>query len=276
MSNQQQDLIFFQDNSLLSEEIITSESSVLSVISHVQGTSPSWLLNSLIENGLNGTATLINNDLNKKRSNRAEVFFVSFLHSKDFYIQNCKKNGLDLGHFTNFHFIDCFTNLFTKYIKDFKESSRGVSEIFGQIEKQVEAVGGTRKIVFIEGLELLLLSNAGKANDLLSHILKLNRKCRHLLVVSAQDSPQIVKLHANTTQDPAFEVSDFLVKLYHRSQLNINLQPLATGRANDITGSLTISRGSVPVESIIPGLRVVENEYIYHVTKDASIKLFYR
>ena len=48
--------------------------------------------------------------------------------------------------------------------------------------------------------------------------------------------------------DPMIKINDFLIKLLHRSQLNITLEPLITGRAKDITGSLTISKGCIPYD----------------------------
>lgn len=42
---------------------------------------------------------------------------ISFVHNKEQYIQNCKKN-IDLEHNDkNFKFIDYFTGLFTELIK---------------------------------------------------------------------------------------------------------------------------------------------------------------
>lgn len=70
LNNPSQDLIFFKDNSLISDKIINQETtttttttasnnfhSYLSVITYNQSTSPNWLINGLIEDTLFGNAT---------------------------------------------------------------------------------------------------------------------------------------------------------------------------------------------------------------------------
>lgn len=274
-TSQQQDLVIFNDNSLISNEILKSPSSYCSIISHIQGTSPTWLINSLLENSLIGTACLVNNDLNKKIPNRSEVYFISFSHPKDFYIKNCKKNGLDLSLLPNFKFIDCFSDLFLKMIKNPSKASGEVSKLFENIMDEINANANNNKVIFIESMEILLSSTNIESNELLKQCFKINKLCRQLFVILAQDYPQIIDSSVSIPQDSVFKITDFLLKLYHRSQLNLNLQPLPTGRANDITGCLTISKGAIPYESI-EGVEVIEKEYIYYVNKESSIKLFFR
>ncbi|CUM54560.1 uncharacterized protein AC631_05346 [Debaryomyces fabryi] len=274
-TSQQQDLVFFNDNSLISNGILKSSSSHCSIISHVQGTSPTWLINSLLENSLIGTACLVNNDLNRKIPDRSEVYFISFSHPKDFYIKNCKKNGLDLSLLSNFKFIDCFSDLFLNKIKNPNKASGEVSKLFENIINEINASGNTNKVIFIESIEILLAATNIESKELLKQCFKINKLCRQLFVIVAQDYPQVIDLSASIPQDSVFKISDFLLKLYHRSQLNLNLQPLPTGRANDITGCITISKGAIPYENI-EGVEVIEKEYIYYVNKESSIKLFFR
>lgn len=274
-TSQQQDLVFFNDNSLISNAILKSPSSHCSIISHVQGTSPTWLINSLLENSLIGTACLVNNDLNRKIPNRSEVYFISFSHPKDFYIKNCKKNGLDLSLLSNFKFIDCFSDLFSNKIKNPSKASSEVTNLFKNIIDEVQASANSEKVIFIESIEILLSSTNTKSIELLKQCFEINKLCRQLFVIVAQDYPQIVDLSASMPQDSVFKITDFLLKLYHRSQLNLNLQPLPTGRANDITGCITISKGAIPYE-ILEGVKVIEKEYIYYVNKESNIKLFFR
>lgn len=272
--SQRQDLTFFNDNSIISDKVLNSPSSYLSIISHIQGTSPTWLVNSLIENGLFGTASLVNNDLNQKLNNRSEVYFISFIQPQEFYNKNCKKNGIDLSILKNFKYIDCFSDLFTKTITNPINAHDQITRLFDDIIKKITASSSSKKIIFIEAPELLLLSTNLTSNQLLTIITKINNLCRQLYIIVPQDSPQLVDLSNTNEKDPVFKISEFLVKLYHRSQLNLNLQPLSTGRANDITGCLTISQGCIPFE--IDTLKVLEKEYIFHISKESSVKLFFR
>ncbi|KAK6456708.1 uncharacterized protein RJT20DRAFT_134018 [Scheffersomyces xylosifermentans] len=275
-TGQNQDLTIFKDNSLLSDAILSSESSLLSTITYVQGTSPQWLINSLIENALQGTAALVNNDLNQKIRNRSEVEFVSFLHPLDYYVKNCKKNGLDLTHSPGFTFIDYFSQLFTENIKDTTSSKKEISKMFDDITKKLKISNNKKKVVFIELPEVLLQATDFTSDGLLAEILKVNRLCRQLFIISAKDHIKSFNLDSSIPQDPVFKTTDFLVKLFHRSHYNISLSPLSTGRASDITGSLTISKGSLPVDSVVDRLVINEKEYIYHITKDSNIRLFFR
>ncbi|KAG2732654.1 hypothetical protein G9P44_003644 [Scheffersomyces stipitis] len=275
-SGQNQDLILFKDNSLVSEQILNSKASLLSLITHVQGTSPAWLTNSLIENALCGTAALVNNDLTKKVDNRAEVILISFLHSKDHYIKNCRKNGLDLATNPSFTFVDCFTKLFTETIKTPEKASSEVANLFGNIISTISKIENSRKVVFVEAPEILLQATSVSSDELLALLLKINRLSRQLFVISSRDYNTVFNLDSSVSQDPVFKCTDFLVKLHHRSQYNISLQPLSTGRANDITGSLAVSTGAIPVDSLIPNLYVNEKEYIFNITKDSNVRLFLR
>lgn len=273
MSVQNQDLVFHRDNSLISDLVLTNPTnSYLSIISHKRGTSPTWLLNSLIENSTNGSANLINSEL-KKKPRRSNVFFISFLHPEEFYKTNCIKNGIDLSSLPNFHFIDCFTNLFTDIVTN-PSSPKSGEEFKEYFESKVIPTIKPDSVVFIEGPELLLSSTSISSNQILSVLTKLNRSCKQLFIVCGQEYPESFDLTSTNDLDPVFKTADFLIKLYHKSQLNINLKPLPTGRAKDITGCLTISKGTIPYEGI--SLQVWEREYIYLVSKDGNVKLYFR
>lgn len=272
MSGQKQDLIVYNDNSIISDKVLLSPNNYLSIISHVQGTNPSWLLNSMIENATMGTATQVASESGMKRK-RSDVIFISFLHSADFYYKNCKKNGLDLATMENFTYIDCFTTLFTELIKDAKNAATDIEKIFSSISEKVTSIAGSKKIIFIEYPEFLVQATNLQPNVLLKHILLLNKLGKHLYVISNQDYPLTVDLSLSDSSHPTFKLTDFLVKLYHRSHLNINLKPLETGRAKDITGCLCITHGCLPY---MDNLQVREQEYIFNLTKDSNVSLYFR
>lgn len=266
MSDPSQDLIFFKDNSLISNDILKSQYSYLSTITYHSSTTPTWLINSLIETSLIGTASLVNTDL-KRIQGRSKVSVISFIHNKEQYIQNCKKN-IDLEYNgKNFKFVDYFTGLFTELIKNPEDASKDIGKLF-DIDFNEDGV------VFLENPEILLYGTNLTSDELLFNIIKLNRKCQQLFVISLKGE-QVINYEALLPTDPGFKVSDFLIKLFHRSQMNISLQPLNTGRAKDITGSLTISKGTVPYYKL-PNLKINEREYVYNITKDSQIKLYYR
>lgn len=259
-----QDLVFYHDNSLISDAAL-SNGHWLTIVSHLQGTSPAWLVDSLVENALVGTAAQINQELHKT-AGRSHVYFASFVHPYDFLAKGCKKNGLDLAQH-NFHHIDCFTNLFAKVPP--VNAASPAAKLFGDIEAQL--LQHSPCVVFLESPHLLLLATDLSASDLVAHIMALSRASRQVVLVVPQDSPHLVDLLVDNPADVVFKYSEFLTKLYHRSHLNVHLQPLPTGRAKDITGSITVTKGCVPGP-----VKIMEKEYIYHLSKESSIKLSFR
>lgn len=272
MTSQKQDLVFYTDNSLILDEELSKDIHQLQIISYKEGTNPSWFVNSLLENSLVGTATTVNRDLKTKRRDRSLVTFVSFQNNAEFVINSCRKQGLDLTSMSNFTFIDCFSDLFTKRITNTMNSKTQIDSLFLDIYKQVESQNTDKKVIFVEGLEILLAATDASVNVILLWIQKLSQSCKCLFTILNTESP-LLDFENGNPQDPVFKITDFYVKLYHRSSLNINLLPLSTGRAKDITGCLTVTRGSIPLPL---GLQVVEKEYIYHLSKESTVKLFFR
>lgn len=261
-----QDLVFYTDGSLVPPEPHSS----ISIISHVQGTAPTWLVNTLIENALVGSASGINHELKRHSDPQNDVLFVSFSNNKTLYSRGCKKNGIDLENAANFTFLDMFTDLFTKHIGQTSREA-DIAAVFEVIEKQLDALRPKNCVLFIESPEILLSATSVSSSTVLFPLLKLSQKASQVFVIVPQDK-LLVDLAVSDPLDPVFRVSDFLAKLHYRTSLNVHLQPLSTGRASDITGCLTVSRGSVPCEK----LQVAEKEYIFHVTKESAVALYHR
>lgn len=272
MASQQQDLIFYNDNSLILDAELSHNAHQLQIVSHKEGTNPSWFINSLLENSLVGTANLVNRDLRTKKSGRSLVTFISFQNNAEYVTSSCRKQGLDLASMSNFTFVDCFSDLFTKKITNPTNSANQLKSVFLEVLKQIEDQKTDERVVFVEGLEILLAATDASSNDILLWIQKLGRSCRSLFVISNTEAP-LIDLDNSNPLDPVFKITDFYVKLHHRSSLNIHLMPLSTGRAKDITGSLTVTKGTLPSPL---GLQVVEKEYIYHLSKESTVKLFFR
>lgn len=269
MSSESQGLQFFSGANLLPDAFFDDSNSYLSVVGHLQGTSPSWLVNSLVENTLRGTAAVVNSDLVTATANRHNVLLVSFNNNSDYYTNGMKKNGLNLARESNYQFIDYFTDLFSKHIKKPSDALNEYNSIFTNIEKSIKSHD---TVVVIEGLDILLSATSLSADNLLGLLYKLNKRCLQLFVIFPHDIPQQVNMVATNPNDPAGKSADFLIKLHHRSSMNLFVQPLPTGRASDLSGSLTVSKGPVPYSSV----KIIEREYTFNVSKDSSVKLYYR
>lgn len=266
----EQDLTIFKDGSIVPDALLDSAAPHLSVITHSQATSPSWLLNSIIENCLVGTAVLVNRDLHVKTPERALVTYVSFTGNQEFVIRNCKKHGLSLENMSNFTFIDCFSELFTKHVTNPLQSKASISKLFDGILKTLHRQNHPKKVVIVEHPEFLLGSTDLAQNDLL-HFLRMVEAACGLLFVVSDAYPAAIDFDSVVVDDPTFKITDFLVKLHHTSCLNMNLLPLVTGRAEDVTGCFTISNGAVSTNAPL-----AEKEYIYFVSKESTVKFYFR
>ena len=98
----------------------------------------------------------------------------------------------------------------------------------------------------------------------------LMRRCSLLIMITSTenfDNDMPENFGKDTVECVRFTTSSF-----HKAIAVLSVKPLDTGKANDVTGTLTITRGGALLESSIA---IVENEYLYHTLKD-STTLFYR
>lgn len=270
--NHEQDLVFFKDNTLIPDTIINGPKSYLQIIAYVEGTQPTWMVNSLIESSLTGTAALVNKDLTRPTPRRSHVVYISFSNSFEFYHKGCKKNGIDLSR-ESFQFIDCFSDLFVKHLTEPGRSEKQMEKLFQTILNQIQDSKPGKKVIFIENPEFLLSATDISSSYVANFLVKLNRLCCNLFVIANHTFPQIVDTTIRDEFDPVSKTTDLLVKLHQRAHSNIYIEPLTTGRAKDVTGILTISKGSLPFPSNIV---LDEKSYIYNVSKESNIKLYFR
>lgn len=275
--NQNQDFALFSDNSILPAATINQNGSLTCTkIGYVQGTSPAWLLVSLIENSIARSASLINRDLVRgDMSKKPAVVFVSFLHPRDFYTKLVKRVGLDLDSESSFHYVDCFTDLFTDSIKNPANARDSILNMFRvKVSDVLNKLQTQGIILFIESPETLLYCTDISASDLSQCMFSIASLANKVFVVCAQTEAPMISDTALQPDDAYYKLADFLVKLTYQSHICAHLEPLATGRAVDITGCLTICRGSLPMTFSTPLL--VEREYVYHVSNDMAVSLSFR
>lgn len=261
--SQKQDLNLFIDNSIIPEKVFATDP-LFGLITHTQGTSPSWLLNLLIENSLYGTC-VINHEKNQHREIRADTVVISFLHDFEYFEKDLRRNGIELNDNKQFHFIDLFTDLFQKI-----STPESIAKTIDQIATQIQSIPNKKRILFIEGIEFLLSATSISSIELLNQIDKLNKVTNGIFVISSVDK-ELIDVHQSNPNLPEFKTLDFVIRLLHRSNIVLGLRPLETGRAKDITGTLTISKGTVPFDSLV----ISEKEYLFFINRE-STKLFYR
>lgn len=305
-SKQKQQFVLFNDNSVVINDLLDGQKyqPFLSLLTHKKGTNNNWVLNILMEELLYGKNRINasfsgSGDVSVPHGKR-KVVLISFTNGLDYYEYFFKKNTLeDLVQASgNFHFIDCFNGLFTKILADTKGPTGKYSTTYeavkkrlfeGYIMKRLKEIdsagdGNNTTILLIDGLEMLLSATEMTAVELIKLVNDLNKSQRRVFISLNTDDSLFDMSRESGAGNPyslKHKVSEFYSMLYHRSILTVSVKPLDTGRANDVTGTVRVSRGMIPIADLYIGdavrdnMDVLENEYMFNVRKDSGISLFY-
>lgn len=236
---QEQALTFYKNKS----NTLTPSQNTLSLITHDSSNFPSWLIAGILQQSVstNNECFLSPNfpSINKESSPSYVYSFTNTIqtYNKYFLKYNIKNN--ENLHFTSFINSDAPTlaSWYTSIISEIKSNRNPV--------------------VIIENPELvLLLDPTVTINKLLSQIQEIQKHCA-LYIVS-------------TTSTSSSFTSTYLPSILHRSSLIISLTALTTGRADDISGTLTISTGPIPNEN-----QIESRQYSYLISNSA-VKLYFK
>lgn len=262
---QKQDLCVFSDQSVLSENTPKPE---LLLVSANGTTQPAWLINALVETCITGFPSSLNGSgrvFSKKqeRLEKCSVTIASFIHDENSFSQALNKLKI-ASH--SYRVVDFMPDLYVKYIQ---ENSTPTDVISGILTDFPTVDSGS---VILEQPEILLgLVNGLTAKVLISKlILPLLKSTPRLIIVTNSDSFSDLE---NENSHLSQELTNFSVSLFHMSTALLQLRPLATGSAKDVTGTLAIRRGGQPLT--ISSVQVMENDYLYLIQKD-STRLFYK
>lgn len=256
MAPQQQDLSVFADHS-----VTQIDEKCLSVITHVHGTLATWLVSGLIESYLYGTCNLINTSSNKTISQaKSKVILISFSNDHRLYDKFFKKINLEAVNNANFKFVSVLNEVFDNESVIFEKIMKEITN-FTSVEKPLNVV--------IESPEILLHTTDMETDSYLSFLNSVQKKTTNLTLVSSIDK-NMINFQTPSEDSIEFRHTEFMSKLFYRSNVIFNLKPLETGRADDVTGTLTVSKG------LQQKLEVVEKEYLFLINKEGNVKLFYR
>lgn len=252
---QRQDLVVFSDHSVVSNEIFQEGFHHLTTITASPFTSPTWLINSLVESQILGRAYSLNADSSAVQGPSRAVTVGSFIHEPQVFHNALGKLKIAPQ---KYKIVDLVTDLVVKSLG--KPRSKVYSEILQKFPTQNQSV------IVLEQPELLLSLLDGSSSDEIHSqlITPLMKRCSVLILAT-----NVYDEGEDVTRD-SLEFSRFTLSCLYKSIVVMNLRPLETGRANDVTGTLRITRGGTrsPVH-------VVENEYLYLNQKETT-RLFYR
>ncbi|CAL9729305.1 elongator complex protein 6 [Monosporozyma unispora] len=270
MTSQRQDLVLFSNQSVIPS--IQDEQHRMFLITSTGSSGPQWLINAFVEthskgspqslNGASGRNTNTNND-----NHNVMTTILSLVHGKEHYTSNFQKLQINSNEY---NIVDCMTDLVMKQIPKYQGNKlKLLQSIVDQIDNN------TRQVIILDQPEFLLSLVAGlTADELFNHFINLIwRKCRLLIINNNVDMFQDGVINDNVNRD-FVEFQRFVTMCHYKAAVILNLRPLATGHAKDITGTLKITRGGVNWDDEKSNIHVVENEYLYLTEKD-STRLFY-
>lgn len=129
------------------------------------------------------------------------------------------------------------------------------------ISTQISAVKKTSNTIIIKNAEIPVLSGFSSADEATDVFLSLKQQYEHVFVC--------ITISENLI-DPYFETGQQLARmtssLLFEAKLILQLQPLSTGRARDITGRLVVARGPSCERSVL------EKEYFYFVQRTVELR----
>jgi elongator complex protein 6 len=228
--------------------VIPDSGGVLTAITHRVPTSPVWFIDSIVQKVLHEGGTAI---------------VATFVHRKSVHLKGIKR-GSDVDT-TRLRILDLSDKLFSRETNGGFRTAPG-DILLGEIAKAMPETN-EKCIVVIEGLDIVVGSGMWDALTARSFVIDVGRAASAGTFVTCHVDSEFVHSESLISE----EHLNFATSLLHLAACVIDLAPLSTGRAHDVTGVLRVSRGP-RISS--DDSQVSEGEYLYHVGD--SIKLFYR
>lgn len=271
---QKQDLIIFSDHSVLCNELFSKDQHHVFFVTHKLGTAPTWLISALMETRILGSpltlnesqTTAVNRATVREMGSENSLTIASLIHNQDFFTSALNRLKVDPRRYT-----------VVDYLTDFVLQRHNVSgsKVISAILEELTRVNANSDMLILEQPELLMpLLNLTSDELHLNLINPLIKKFPLLVIVSYTEAyDNAAPDYSERQSSDLIEQVRFFNSCFFKSAVVLGLKPLATGRAKDVTGTLTITRGGTPLSNL--SVHVVENEYLFHSQKD-STKLFYR
>lgn len=274
--SQRQDLVIFSDQSII--PTIEDESHRMFLITSTASCGPQWLVNALVETHAKGVSVSLNTSsspvASPQHNPNSMTTILSLAHDKNYYTSNLSKLKVNANQY---NIIDCLTDFVMTTMTKFQNNKVKL------LTSLVDSLSNdTRQMIILEQPELLLSLVPGLTSDeLWTHFVNpIWQKCRLLVISSAIDMFQDGNINEpeNMNNRDCLEFQRFVMSCHYKSSVILNLRPLSTGHAKDITGTLKVAKGGSDWNQFnnnsSNNIHVIENEYLYLTEKD-STRLFY-
>ncbi|SCV02446.1 LAME_0H00716g1_1 [Lachancea meyersii CBS 8951] len=280
---QKQELSLFSDHSVLTKALFQQNEHHVIYVTHKLGTSPSWLMNALIETQVFGSplslneshASAVNHASSRvpvqrsgfsSNGRRKAATIASWIHDSEFFHTALGKLKIDPASYQ-----------IQDYLTDFvlKNHGKPASRVLKSLVEELTSTQSQSDLLLLEQPELLMhLLNVSSDELHLDFINPLARAVPLMVIVSYTESHENPGAEAlEHLAHDLIEQIRFQTGCVFKSIAVLGIKPLATGRAKDVTGTLTITRGGAETSHL--AIDIAENEYLFHTQKDTT-KLFYR
>lgn len=246
---QEQELSFYQGNI---HSLIAPENSI-SLILHEPANYPSWLISGIIQQSISS-----NNECYLSQQSPAypktpsSTFFYSFSETEQTYSKYFLK------------YITQNKSLF-QFISPLTDSTISIESWNKSIITKVKETKtkDLTPVVILESPELLLSIIPGLTiPKLLTQIMEIQKYATLYIALSTD----------------LINSSELVISLLHRSSIILSLTSLTTGRADDISGVLSISKGPIHNEDInkkLVSFKIADRQFVYFVSAN-GVKLYYK
>lgn len=259
---QKQELNVFNDHTVISKFLFEGSTHSMITVTDRAATSSSWLMCALVETLIIGyPASIQEPSVNPSSGFCSGVTIASFINNNELLVNSFNKLKIPSQ---KYKVLDCFDSLVSKYM------GRPTDVILDSCLKMFPMAKCSA--IILEKPEILM-SLFGMSSDEvhLRFINPLLKRCSVLIVLTSvesfdNDMPESIG-------KDTVEFNRFAVTCLQKSIALLNLKPLDTGKAKDVTGTLTVARGGVSLHK--ETLQVTENEYLYYSQRE-STTLFYR
>ncbi|KAG5356106.1 Elongator complex protein 6 [Yarrowia sp. B02] len=177
----------------------------------------------------------------KRLGRHQKVTLITSINDEDFYVEALKRQGIKLSALPNVRIVS----------------------LLGQKPDSLLQYAEKDTVVILENPDLWAAGGAMGVQEVVKTIFQLQQASRAVLCLIQADTPLLEADSSLLTTNH----TNLGIQLLHQTDYVITLRPLPTGRADDVTGILHVSRGTRPSE-----VAVDEKEYLYFI-KGEQIKI---
>ncbi|EGX94910.1 hypothetical protein CCM_03181 [Cordyceps militaris CM01] len=259
------------------------EAGSLTVVTWVQGASANWLLLRYLYALLGGGGGGGRGSSSKSEDGLVGVVLLSFLRDERFWAEGCARLGMDIDALRKsgrFSFVDGLT-------EELLATPDGHDPWTDAVKTRVDDAAarllpaplrGGRKVLLVDGLDAHV-AMAASATEAESLLMRLRETMHSTLVTLAADEPllraairrpQQQQQDKTTTTGLERQQAALVLNQVHAANQVVSLRRLDTGAAADVSGVLRIATVGED------GQGGAEEELLYHVAGDGSVRVFER